>query len=84
LLTAGQIRAARALLDWSQKDLAEKSKLSVPTIKRMEGAMGPGRSTAVNVDAARRALEIAGIEFLNADEHKPGGPGVRLKSKSAR
>lgn len=79
MLTSAQIRAARALLDWSQKDLAAKSKLSVPTIKRMEGAMGPERSTDANVEAVRRALEGAGVIFLEAKSSKDGGPGVRLK-----
>jgi transcriptional regulator with XRE-family HTH domain len=79
MLTSAQIRAARALLDWSQRQLAEKSKLSVPTIKRMEGAMGPERSTEANVDAVLRALEGAGIVFLDAKQNKDGGPGVRLK-----
>lgn len=79
MLTAAQIRAARALLDWSQKQLAEKSKLSVPTVKRMEGAMGPERSTAANVEAVRRALEAAGVIFLEPRSNKDGGAGVRLK-----
>jgi ribosome-binding protein aMBF1 (putative translation factor) len=79
MLTAAQVRAARALLDWSQKDLAAKSKLSVPTIKRMEGAMGPERSTDANVDAVRRALEGAGVIFLEPKSNKDGGAGVRLK-----
>jgi len=79
MLIAAQIRAARALLDWSQRQLAEKSKLSVPTIKRMEGAMGPERSTEANVEAVRRALEGAGIVFLDAKQNKDGGSGVRLK-----
>jgi transcriptional regulator with XRE-family HTH domain len=79
MLIAAQIRAARALLDWSQRQLAEKSKLSVPTIKRMEGAMGPERSTEANVEAVRRALEGAGIVFLDAKQNKDGGAGVRLK-----
>jgi ribosome-binding protein aMBF1 (putative translation factor) len=79
MLIAAQIRAARALLDWSQKDLAGKSKLSTPTIKRMEGAMGPERSTEANVEAVRRALEGAGIIFLDAKQSKDGGPGVRIK-----
>jgi hypothetical protein len=78
-LTAGQVRAARALLDWSQKDLAAKSKLSVPTIKRMEGAMGPGRSTPANVDAVARALKQAGVVFLSPSDRTDGGHGVRLK-----
>jgi ribosome-binding protein aMBF1 (putative translation factor) len=79
MLTAAQIRAARALIDWSQKRLAEKSKLSVPTIKRMEGAMGPERSTEANVEAVRRALESAGIIFLEPKSNMDGGAGVRLK-----
>lgn len=77
MLTAAQIRAARALIDWSQKELSEKSKLSVPTIKRMEGRMGPDRSTEVNVEAVRRTLEAAGVMFL--EQGKDGGAGVRLK-----
>jgi len=79
MLTAAQIRAARALLDWSQRQLAEKAKLSVPTIKRMEGALGPERSTEANVEAVRRALETAGVIFLEAKSVKDGGVGVRLK-----
>ena len=78
MLTAPQIRAARALLDWSQKQLAEKAKLSVPTIKRMEGAMGPEHSTMGNVDAVQRACEIAGVIFLEPTSRKEG-PGVRLR-----
>jgi len=78
MLIAAQIRAARALLDWSQKRLAEKSKLSVPTIKRMEGAMGPERSTAANVEAVRRALEAAGVELIGAGQDGKGA-GVRLR-----
>ena len=80
MLTASQIRAARALIDWSQPKLAEASGLSLPTIRRMEGALGPGRSSAANVEAVRVALERAGVTFLEAEETKPGGPGVRLSN----
>ncbi len=59
--------------------MAAKSKLSVPTIKRMEGAMGPERSTDANVDAVRRALESGGVIFLDPKSSKDGGAGVRLK-----
>ena len=80
-LTTAQIRAARALLDWSQPKLAEAAKLSLPTISRMEGPLGPSRSTVANVEAVRRAFEDAGIVFLDAGEPTAGGgPGVRLKS----
>ena len=78
-LTAAQIRAARALLDWTQPKLAEVTKLSVPTIRRMESARGPSASTAANVEAVRRALENAGVIFLEPKANKDGGAGVRLK-----
>lgn len=79
MLTAGQIRAARGLLDWSQQDLAGETKLSVQTIKRMEGLRGPEGSTEANVEAVRRALESAGVVFLEPKSTKDGGAGVRLK-----
>lgn len=79
MLTAGQIRAARGLLDWSQKQLADATKLSVQTIKRMEGTRGPEASTPANVDAVRRALEDSGIVFLDPKSKADGGAGVRLK-----
>ncbi len=78
MLTAAQIRAARALLDWTQPDLAREAGLSLPTIRRMEGTMGPGRSSAANVDAVRRALESGGVEFIGAGDTGKGA-GVRLK-----
>jgi transcriptional regulator with XRE-family HTH domain len=77
MLTSAQIRAARALVGWSQPALAKASGLSLPTIVRMESAAGPGRSSAANVDAVRRALEDAGVVFVEADSSI--GPGVRLK-----
>ncbi len=76
MLTAAQIRAARALVDWSGPKLAEAAGLSLPTI-RMESAVGPGRSSVDNVEAVRSALEAAGVIFQMADE--TAGPGVRLK-----
>jgi transcriptional regulator with XRE-family HTH domain len=79
MLTAAQIRAARALLGWSQPALATASGLSLPTIVRMEGRQGPGRSAAANVDAVERALEAAGVVFIAADEATGAGPGVRLR-----
>jgi hypothetical protein len=79
LLTASQIRAARALLEWTQPQLAEASGLSMMSIRRMEGPIGPGRSSAANVEAVRRALDQAGVLFLDAGETPTGGPGVRLK-----
>jgi transcriptional regulator with XRE-family HTH domain len=73
MILAVQLRAARTLLGWSQKDLADVSGLSLPTIQRME-TLGPHRSSAGNVDKVQRALETAGIEFIDED-----APGVRLR-----
>ncbi len=79
MFTAGQLRAARGLIGWSQARLAEESGLSLPTIKRMEGLIGPGRSSAANVAAVQRALEAAGVEFTNGE-----APGVRLRNDRLR
>jgi transcriptional regulator with XRE-family HTH domain len=77
MLLAGQIRAARALLDWSQQHLADESGVSLATIRRIESDRGPDRSTAPNRDAIQRALEKGGVIFT-AKDHS-GGAGVRLK-----
>lgn len=74
MIDARQMRAARALLDWSQGELAERSAVSLPTIKRME-SVGPGRSAADTVMAVQRALETGGVEFI---AENGGGAGVRL------
>ena len=83
MLTAAQIRAARALLGWSQPALTTAAGLSLPTIVRMEGRQGPGRSAAANVDAVQRALEKGGVEFIPADKTSGAGVGVRLKGESS-
>lgn len=77
MLTPHQIRAARALLEWSQSDLAEAAGVSRPTIKRME-SKGPATSSAGNVDSVQRALEEAGVIFI---AENGGGPGVRLRKE---
>ena len=78
-MTSEQIKAARALLRWEQKDLAKASGISLPSIGRIE--MKPGKISAyASTEAAiRHALEIAGIEFLeDGSAYGPGGAGVRL------
>jgi transcriptional regulator with XRE-family HTH domain len=80
MLTGAQIRAGRALVDWTGADLAKAAGVSLQTIRRMEGEVGTGRSSVANVQAIQRALEDAGVEFLEADEAAGTGPGVRLKS----
>jgi len=80
MITGAQMRAARALLDIDQRQLAELSGLSLPTIQRMEANDGVIRG---NVDSLMKlvdALAAARIELLGdgAVSHD-GGPGVRLK-----
>lgn len=79
-MTSGQMRAARAMLDWSQTKLAEQSGVSVETIKRLERMDGAIEATKVStLDAIEKALSGAGIEFTNGDE-----PGVKLRAKRKR
>jgi transcriptional regulator with XRE-family HTH domain len=75
-LTSAQIRAARSLLRWSAEDLARRSLLSVATIRRAELTEDETSMTAANDLAVRRALEAAGVEFI---DENGGGPGVRLR-----
>jgi hypothetical protein len=77
-LTSGQIRASRALLRWSAEDLAREAILGVATIKRAEAAEHGTSMTPANDLAVRRALEVAGIEFI---DENGGGPGVRLRKR---
>ena len=74
-----QIRAARALFRWSAAELADASALGVETIRRAEVVDGETSLTAANDQAVRRALESAGVEFI---DENGGGPGVRLSNKS--
>jgi transcriptional regulator with XRE-family HTH domain len=79
MLSSEQIRAARALLRWEQKDLADASGISLPSIKRLETQKGELAAQPRTIDALRRALVAAGISFI--DDHATsagGGPGVRL------
>lgn len=80
MIESGQIRAARALLGWSQSELVERSGLSLTTIKRMENdAIGPGKSSAENLAAVERALMAAGVQFI---PRNGGGAGVRMAKPS--
>jgi transcriptional regulator with XRE-family HTH domain len=70
-MTSDQSRAARGLLDWSQAELAARSNLSESTIRDFE--KGRRVPSINNLAAIRRALEAAGVEFIDGDQ-----PGVRL------
>ncbi|MFD9900266.1 multiprotein-bridging factor 1 family protein [Mesorhizobium sp. NPDC059025] len=72
-ITPEQVRAARALLDWSRENLADASGVTIRTLARIESAQTVPRESTL--EALTRALEHAGVEFIPANG---GGPGVRL------
>jgi predicted transcriptional regulator len=81
LITAAQIRAARALLGLDQRRLAEAAGLSLPTIQRMEGSAGQVRGNVESLVRVVEALEKAGIELIGEGSSSTGGGrGVRLKA----
>jgi hypothetical protein len=75
-LTSAQIRAARALVRWRAQDLARESSVGVATIRRAELTDAETSMTSANDLAVRRALEAAGVEFI---DENGSGPGVRLR-----
>ena len=76
-----QIKAARALLGWSQEELASRSRLSIPTIKRLEAAEGEVGGRDETREAIVGALQEGGIEFI---PENGGGIGVRLAKRQRR
>ena len=80
MITAAQLRAARALLGMDQRRLAELSGLSVPTIQRMEASEATIRGNVDSLMKLIAALDVAGIELIaEGAVSQPGGRGVRLK-----
>jgi hypothetical protein len=75
-ISSAQLRAARALIRWTALDLATASKVGVATIRRAEVVDGQIPVTLANEAAIRRALESAGIEFIDVNG---GGEGVRFR-----
>jgi transcriptional regulator with XRE-family HTH domain len=80
MITAGQLRAARALLGIDQRELARRSGLSLPTIQRMEASDGVIRGNVDSLMKLTSALDVAGIELIgDGAASAAGGRGVRLK-----
>lgn len=75
-VSIGQVKAARALLDWSQSTLAGESGVSEPTIKRLEAGEGALGGRDETIQKIVSTLEAAGVEFIHANG---GGVGVRLQ-----
>jgi len=80
LITAAQLRAARALAGIDQKTLAERAGVSVPTIQRMEASDGVVRGVIDTLIKVIAALEESGVELIGDNQvSEGGGRGVRLK-----
>jgi transcriptional regulator with XRE-family HTH domain len=82
MMTAAQLRAARALVGLDQKELAAASGLSLPTIQRMEASEGVIRGNVDSLMKLIAALEAAGVELINEGAvSEKGGRGIRLKGR---
>ena len=81
MITAAQLRAARALLGMDQRALAEAAGLSVQTIQRMEASESVIRAHVDSLVKLMAALDAAGVEVINEAAVSQGvGRGVRLKT----
>lgn len=78
MITGLQIRAARALLRWSAKQLAEAADVGTTTLLRFELEDGTPSGNIRTIEAIKRTLKEAGIEFVGTPDN---GPGVRLRPK---
>ena len=76
MITSAQIRAARALLDWSRETLSKESGVGISALMRLETSGGVPGGNIKTFDAVQRAFESAGIEFIGTPEQ---GAGVRWK-----
>jgi transcriptional regulator with XRE-family HTH domain len=82
MITAAQLRAARALLGMDQRALAEACGLSLPTIQRMEASEGVIRGNVESLMKLTAALDAAGVDLINEGAvSEKGGRGVRLKAR---
>ena len=79
MITPEQCRAARALLNWKQEELANGAGVGVVTVRQFEAAAHAPRRATFSV--IRRAFEAAGVEFI---EENGGGPGVRLRKRQQK
>ena len=76
MITSAQIRAARGMLDWSRRDLANSSGISFASMMRLESFDGVPASNFKTLEAIKKAFEAAGVEFIGTPDK---GAGVRWK-----
>ena len=78
MITSGQIKAARALIGWTARDLAANADIGFSTLIRLESVEGVPSSNIRTLEAIKKAFEEVGIEFIGSSE---SGAGVRWKIK---
>ena len=78
MITSAQIRAARGMLNWSRKNLAEHSGVSFASMMRLESFEGVPASNFKTLESVKQAFEKAGVEFIGSPEE---GAGVRWKHR---
>lgn len=76
MITSAQIRAARAMLDWSREQLSIQAGVGISALMRLESSEGVPSGNIKTFEAAQKAFEKAGIEFIGTPE---SGAGVRWK-----
>ena len=76
MITSAQIRAARALVDWSRDQLSKQSGVGISALMRLEGAKGVPGGNIKTFESVLKTFEAAGIEFIGNPE---SGAGVRWK-----
>ena len=79
MVTSAQCRAARGLLQWSQRELAKQAGIGLVTVIQLENGVGQPRRATLQV--VRNAFEAAGVEFI---DENGGGPGVRLRKRQQK
>ena len=72
MITSSQIRAARALLDWTRSELSERSGVGISALMRFESADGVPAGNIKTIDAVKKAFEEAGIEFTGSPDSQAG------------
>ena len=79
MVSPAQCRAAWALLDWNQQELARRARVGIVTVHQLESGLSQPRPATIEV--IRRAFEAAGVEFI---DENGGGPGVRLRKRQQK
>ena len=72
MITSAQIRAARGLLNWSRRELAEKSEVGFSSLLRLESFDGIPSSNVKTLEALKKAFEEAGVEFTGSPDSQAG------------